>query len=159
MLAVTGYDVVLAVHIIAVVVAFGFFFTVPVFYVVARRDPRSLPILHRIEYTVERVIVNPALLVILLAGIYLAGDGKHWKEFFVQWGFAAVIVLGALVGALLIPAAKKAEAAAAKDLEGFDGGDFSPGADYLAAVRRLNIVGGLAGVIVVLTIIFMSIKP
>lgn len=159
MIAIAAYEVVLALHIMAVVVGFGFFFVLPVVYVVARRDPRSLPLLHRVEYTVERMVVNPALLVILAAGIYLASDGHHWKEFFVQWGFGAVVVIGALVGAVLIPAAKKAEAAAAKDLESYDGGDFTPGEEYAAVIRRLNLWGGIAGALVLLTIFFMAVQP
>jgi hypothetical protein len=36
--------------------------------------------------------------LVLAAGIFLASDGHHWSELFVQWGIAAVIVIGALVG-------------------------------------------------------------
>src|SRR5664279_2191327 len=85
--AVTFYSVVLAIHIMAVVVAFGVTFAYPIiFAVAARHDPRSLPVLHRIAYTVERLLVNPGLLLVLLAGIYLASKGHHWSDFFVQWG-------------------------------------------------------------------------
>ncbi|HEX9482846.1 MAG TPA: hypothetical protein VF927_12155, partial [Solirubrobacteraceae bacterium] len=99
--AVTGYDVVMAVHIMAVVIAFGWTFSLPVVYAVAaKRDPRSLPVLHRIELLIFRYVLNPSLLVVLGAGIFLASDGHHWKEFFVQWGLAAVIVIGGLVGAV-----------------------------------------------------------
>ncbi len=82
----------------------------PIMFAVAgRHDPRSLPLLHRIEYTVERVLVNPALLALVAAGIFLASDGHHWSEFFVQWGLAAAIVIGGLVGSVMIPTAKRAE--------------------------------------------------
>ena len=61
MLAASAYDYVLALHIIAVVVAFGWTFTLPVVYIVAARvDPRGLPLLHRIEYTIFKLILNPA---------------------------------------------------------------------------------------------------
>jgi len=157
--AASAYDFVLALHIIAVVVAFGWTFTLPVVYMVAARvDPRGLPLLHRIEYTIFRLILNPALLVVLGAGIFLASDGHHWKEFFVQWGLAAVVVLGGLVGAILIPAAKRAEAAVRRDLE-VGGEDFEPGEEYRAAVRRLNVVGSAASLLVLVTIVFMVVKP
>ncbi len=107
--AIAGYDVVMAVHIMAVVIAFGWTFSLPVVYAVAaKRDPRGLPLLHRIEFTVSRWILNPALLVILAAGIFLASDGHHWSEFFVQWGLAAIVVIGGLIGSVLMPAAKRA---------------------------------------------------
>ncbi len=98
-LATRIYDVVLAVHIMAVVIGFGVTFAYPVMYAVAaRHDPRSLAIMHRIEYTIERAIINPALLVIVAAGIYMASKEHLWSEFFVQWGLGAAIAIGALVG-------------------------------------------------------------
>jgi len=158
--ATSAYEIVLAVHVMAVVIAFGWTFTLPIVYAVAStRDPRSLPVLHRIEYTVSRVILNPALVVVLGAGIYMASDGHHWGEFFVQWGIGAVLVIGALVGSLLIPAAKRAEEAARADLEGFSGGEFQPGEAYRVATRRLNVIGSAASLLVLLTILFMVIKP
>jgi uncharacterized membrane protein len=160
LLATSGYDVVLAVHIMAVVIAFGWTFSLPIVYAVAaKRDPRSLPLLHRIELLISRYLLNPALVVILAAGIFLASDGHHWKEFFVQWGLGVVTVLGGLVGAVLMPAAKRAEAAARKDLEGYTDGEFQPGEDYRRAARTLNTVGSLASLLVLITIAFMAIKP
>ena len=158
--ATSAYEIVLAVHVMAVVIAFGWTFTLPVVFAVAsRRDPRSLPVLHRIEYTVSRGILNPTLLVVLGAGIYMASDGHHWSEFFVQWGIGAVVVIGALVGSVLIPAAKRAEEAVRADLQGFSGGDFQPGEAYRVATRRLNVIGSAASLLVLLTILFMVIKP
>jgi hypothetical protein len=145
----------------AVVVAFGFIFALPLVYMVAgKQDPRSLPVLHRIEYTVERMLINPALVVIVAAGIYLASKGHWWSQFFVQWGLAAVIVIGAVLGAVMIPAAKRAEEAARASLASSgEGGDFEPSAEYRKLVSRLNLVGSGLGVLVLLTILFMAIKP
>jgi uncharacterized membrane protein len=158
--AIAAYDVVLAIHVMAVVLAFGFTFALPVVFVVAaRHDPRSLPVLHRIEYTVERVLVNPALLLLVGAGIFLASDGHHWGEFFVQWGLGAAIVIGGLVGSVMIPTAKRAEQAARRDLEAAGDGAFSPSEEYRALTRRLNVVGSALGVLVLVTILFMAIKP
>jgi uncharacterized membrane protein len=158
--AVTGYDVVMAVHIMGVVIAFGWTFALPVYFIVAaKQDPRSLPTLHRVELTISRYVLNPALVVVLGAGIFLASDGHHWSEFFVQWGLGAIVVLGGLVGAVLMPAAKRAEAAARKELEAYAGGEFKPGPEYGAAVRTLNVWGSLASGLVLVTILFMTIKP
>ncbi len=121
-LAASAYELVLALHIMAVVLAFGWTFMLPVaFAVAARTDPRSLPLLHRIEYTCERWLLNPALTVIVGAGIFLATDGEEWGRFFVQWGIGAAIVIGALAGSVLIPAAKRAEAAARRASTGSRG--------------------------------------
>jgi hypothetical protein len=156
----SAYDFVLALHIMAVVIAFGWTFTLPLSYAVAVKvDPRSLPVLHRIEYTTARLMLNPSLVVVIGAGIFLASDGHHWSEFFVQWGLAAAIVLGGLVGALLIPAGKRAEEAARRALESWGGGDFDPGSDYRAATRTLNLVGSAAWLLVLATIVIMAVKP
>lgn len=154
------YDVVLAIHVMAVVVAFGVTFAYPiVFAVAARHDPRSLPLLHRVEYTVARFVINPGLLLVVLAGAYLAGKGHHWSEFFVQWGLGAAIVIGALVGSVMIPASKRAETVAARDVAGAGDGDIEMSGEYRALVRRLSTVGSLLSALVLITILFMAVKP
>jgi len=161
MLAASAYEIVLAVHIMAVVVAFGVTFAYPImFAVAARADQRTLPTMHRVEYTIERWLINPGLLVVVLAGIYLASDGHHWSEFFVQWGLGAVVVIGALVGSVMIPTARRAEAAAARDIAAAgDGGAVTLGEEYQGLVRRLSTVGTLLSVIVLVTILIMVVKP
>jgi uncharacterized membrane protein len=156
LVAVAFYEIVLAIHIMAVVVAFGVTFAFPImFAVAARHDPRSLPVLHRIEYMVERVLINPALLLVVLAGVYLASKGHFWSDFFVQWGLGAAIVIGAVVGSVMIPTAKRAEQAAARDLAAYDGGAVALSEEYRALARRLSTVGTLLSLIVLATIYFM----
>jgi hypothetical protein len=154
------YDFVLGIHVTAVVAAFGVTFALPIMYsVAARRDPRSLPLMHRVEYTIERMLVNPGLLLVVIAGVYLASDGKHWSEFFVQWGLGAVVAIGAIVGAVLIPAAKKAEEIAERDLAAAADGQEGMSAEYRAITRRQMTFGTLTSVLVVITVLIMAVKP
>ena len=158
--AASAYDFVLGIHIMAVVVAFGVTFAYPIMFAVgARHGARSLPLLHRIEYTIERYLINPSLVVVLAAGVFLAGDGHHWSEFFVQWGFAAVIVIGGLVGAVMIPTAKRAEQIAQRDVAAAGHGDPEMSEEYRALVRRLSAVGSLLSALVLITILIMAVKP
>jgi Predicted integral membrane protein (DUF2269) len=158
--AASAYEIVLAVHIMAVVVAFGITFAYPImFAVTARHGARSLPLMHRIEYTIERFLINPGLLLVLAAGIFLASDGHHWSEFFVQWGIAAVIVIGAFLGAVMIPTAKRAEQIAERDIVAAGPGDLQMSAEYQALARRLATVGSLLSLLVLITILFMATKP
>jgi len=144
----------------AVVVAFGVTFAYPImFAVAAKHGARSLPLLHRIEYTIERYLINPGLVLVVIAGIYLASDGKHWSEFFVQWGLGAAIVIGALVGAVMIPTAKRAEAIADRDVSASGHGDPEMSDQYRHLVKRLSTVGSGMSALVLLTILFMAIKP
>ena len=167
-LAASLYEIVLAVHIMAVVVAFGVTFAYPImFAVAARHDPRGLPLLHRIEYTIERMLINPGLALVLLAGIYLASKGHFWSDFFVQWGLAAVVVIGALIGAVMIPTAKRAEQIATRDVAaatatagaggGAGGAEIEMSEEYRALVRRLSRVGTLLSLIVLVTILVMAL--
>jgi hypothetical protein len=159
------FEVVLAIHIMAVVATFGVTFAYPIMSAVAaRRDPRSIPVLHRIEYTVDRVLVNPGLALVLLAGIYLASKGHDWSDFFVQWGLGVTVVIGALLGSVLMPTSKRAERIAVRDLaaattaaggQGAGGDPFSD--EYRALVRRLAIVGSSLSVLVLVTILFMAL--
>lgn len=159
-LAASAYELVMALHIMAVVAAFGVTFAYPVIFAVgAKTQPRSMPLLHRIEYTIERWLVNPSLLVVFAAGIFLASDGHHWSDFFVQWGFAVVIVIGALVGSVMIPTSKKAEQAAERDIAAAGDGEVVFGEEYQGLVRRLNLVGTTLSALVLLTIVFMVVKP
>jgi hypothetical protein len=159
--AVSAYDVVLAIHIVGVVMAFGVVFAYPImFALAAKHDPRGLPLMHRIETTVDRTLVNGGLVAVVGAGIYLASDGKHWSEFFVQWGLGAAIVIGGLVGSVMIPASKRAQRLAERDLAPSDGkGNVEMSEEYRAVTRRLAIVGSLLSALVVVTIVFMAIKP
>ncbi len=159
--AASTYEVVLAIHIMAVVVAFGVTFAYPIMFAVgARHAPRSLPLLHRIEYTIERALINPGLLVVLVAGIYLASEGHDWSEFFVQWGLAVAVLIGAAVGAVMIPTAKRAEEVAERDIAASgEGGEVTMSGEYSGLVRRLTVVGSLLSTLVLVTILFMVIKP
>ena len=130
------------------------------FTVAARHGARSLPLMHRVEYTIERWLVNPGLLIVLAAGIFLASDGDHWSEFFVQWGLAATIVIGAIVGSVMIPTAKRAEAVAGRDIAAAgEAADIEMSDEYQALVKRLSTVGTLLSALVLVTILFMAIKP
>ncbi|MGH2864571.1 MAG: hypothetical protein ACRDJX_04910 [Solirubrobacteraceae bacterium] len=154
--AVVFYEVVLAVHVMAVVVAFGVTFAFPILFAVAgRHDPRSLPILHRIEYTLERVLINPGLALVVIAGVYLASKGHYWSEFFVQWGLGVALVIGALVGSVMIPGAKRAQTLAARDVAAGGDGKAELSEEYRALARRLSSVGGLLSTLVLITILFM----
>lgn len=143
----------------AVVLAFGVTFAYPImFAVAASHDPRGLPLLHRIEYSVERMLINPGLLLVVLAGIYLASKGHYWSDFFVQWGLGVAVVIGALVGAVMIPTAKRAEQVAARDVAGGQGGEIEMSAEYRALVRRSTVVGSGLSVLVLVTILFMVLQ-
>jgi hypothetical protein len=151
--------VILALHIVAVVVAFGVTFAYPVIFAVgARMDPRALPWFHRVQVQIARRLINPGLLVVVLAGIYLASKLHQWHAFYVQWGIGVALVLGGISGAFMIPRTIKAAELAQSDVERAGGGEVSWSPEYEALTRQLGIAGSVMGLLVVVTIYLMTVQ-
>ena len=153
-----GYKIALFLHILAVVLAFGPTFGYAFFFSVAPQYPRATPAILAGIQKVDRYLVNPGMVVLLLAGIGLlsASDGA-WdaSDAFVSVGFVAIIVLFGLQHGFFQPKVREAKALAERDLE--SGDTLSP--EFEALSDRIGKVGTLAGVIVVVTIFFMAYKP
>jgi hypothetical protein len=163
--AVSFPQVVLAIHILAVVIGFGAVFAYPVlFAAAAHSDPTVTPWLLRGRQRLGRYLVNPGLVVVVIAGIYLASKLDQWHSFYVQWGLGAAIVIGAIEGAVVIPRSGRLAVVAERDLAATAvpaGGrrtsaTWSP--EYLAGARMLWGGGLLIEVLVGLTVIFMAIQ-
>jgi hypothetical protein len=161
--AVAFPDFILALHILGAVVGFGVVFVYPVlFAVAARTDPGVTPWLWRARRQVGRYLVNPGLLVVVVAGVYLASDEHVWSSFFVGWGILAAIVIGAIEGAVIIPRSDKLATVAERDLATTSvpaGGQrisatWSP--EYVAGARGLSRAGWLMQLIVVVTVFIMA---
>jgi hypothetical protein len=156
---VTFYNVVLFLHILSAIVAFGITFTYPLIFVSLKRagNVRHLAWWHRTQVEIERKILSPAATLLLLCGIYMASDGIYgWKSTFVTLGLVFLVVIMGLLGAVLIPAESKAAGIA----EGAMGPDGSGelGADYQALARRMQIAGTIASVLVVVVVFLMVTK-
>jgi hypothetical protein len=154
--AVFFWQVIVAVHIVAVVIAFGLVIVYPFIALgVERVDPRGLGALHRTRQQLGRLIVNPGLALVLVSGIYLASDLHDWKQFFTQWGLAMVIVLGGLEGAVVMRLeGKLADMAEAESAGG--GGTGTLSAQYTSARVRSQQVSWLMAILVIITIYLMA---
>jgi hypothetical protein len=153
----TFYNVVLAAHIASIVIAFGVTFAYPVMYAVGiKREPRSMPGVHRIQDVVGKAVISPFLGLALLCGIYLASELDAWSDFYVQWGFGAIIVLGALGGAFFAPQERKLAELAERDVAAAGDGTVTWSAEYTALRKRVELVGYVSAVLVLLTIYFMT---
>jgi hypothetical protein len=154
--AVTFYTFALAIHIAAVVIAFGVTFAYPVMSAVGiRSEARSMPGVHRIQDAVGKFVISPFLGLALLAGIYLASKLHTWSDFYVQWGLGVIVVLGALGGAFFAPRERKLAELATRDVKAAGEGDVTFSAEYRSlrtVVFRVNLLGN---VLILLTIYFM----
>jgi uncharacterized membrane protein len=153
-----GYKIVLFLHILAVVLAFGPTFGYAFFFSVAPQYPQATPAILAGVQKIDKYLVNPGMVVLLLAGIGLlsASDGA-WdvSDAFVGVGILAIILLFGLQHGFFQPQTRKAKELAERDLK--NGDTLSP--EFEALGQRIGQVGGLAGVIVVVTVFFMTYKP
>ncbi len=153
---ITGYSVGLFIHILAAVLAFGPTFGYALFFSVAPQFPRATPGLLAGVQKTDRFLVNPGMVILLLAGIYLLSDGP-WEasDIFVSVGFVAILALFGLQHGFFGPQVARAKEIAARDLQSGD----TLSDEFMALSRRIGQVGSLAGVIVIATIFVMTVKP
>jgi hypothetical protein len=141
--AIVFYDVVLSIHVMAIVAAFGVWFAYPL--LVVGGDAAA----HRAQARVARMVVNPAGTLALLAGVYLASDRSYWSEVWVSVPLVILIVLMGLTGAYFAPRQQRlAELAEA-----------GAGPEYTALAAQVARVAFLAAGLVVVAIFFMVAKP
>jgi uncharacterized membrane protein len=141
--AILFYDVVVSVHVMAIVAAFGGWFAYPL--VVPRGDAAA----HRAQVRLSRRVVNPAGTVALIAGIYLASDRHYWDESWVGVPLVILVILMGITGAYFIPRQKRlAELAEA-----------GAGPDYAKLAGQVRTVALVAAALVLVAIFFMVTKP
>jgi hypothetical protein len=157
--AVIFSQLVLAIHVVFVVAGFGVVVAYPVIAGAAERyDRRTVPVLHRVRTVVGRTMVNPALAVVVIAGIYLATDLHEWGEFFVQWGVGAALVIGALEGSFVIRQSAKLADLAQRDVDASGAGEITWSDEYLASRARADQINALLAGLVVVTVFLMVIQ-
>lgn len=153
---ITAYSIGVFIHIMAVVLAFGPTFAYGIVFSVMPDHPRAAPALFDAIRKVDRYLVDPGMIVVLLAGIYLMAEG-NWdgSEAFIAVGFIAIVALFGLQHAFFRPQGRKAQDLAERDLAAGD--SFS--SEFEEISRRLGMVGPIAGLIVVVAVFFMTVKP
>ena len=162
-MAVAFFEIVIALHVLAVVFAFGATFAYPVLLgAVAKADPGALPALYRALHAISQRVIMPGLAAIVVFGIYLASDLHLWHAFFVQWGLGVAVVIGAVEGAYLGPRERRLIEVADRDVAaaqtgggGAADGTIAFSAEHDSLVRQVGGVGALMDLLVVVTIFFM----
>ncbi len=153
-----GYKIGLFIHVLAVVLAFGPTFGYGIVFGVIPQYPRAAPAILTGIQRVDRFLVNPGGVIVLLAGIFLMASSSSvydGSDAFIIVGFIAIIVLLGLQHAYFQPQVRKLKELAERDLEGGDA--LSP--EFETIGKQVGNVGMLAGLIVVVTIFFMTYKP
>lgn len=159
MLALTTYDAVVALHIIAVITAYGLPLAAPMLLAHLRRtNPRALPAVHDVQHWMNVRVTGPGTVLLLLFGAYLASDRDLWGESWVHFGLAAVAVV-AIVGAWIVKAIARLAELARADVEAAPAGAavaFSPA--YEALYQRYVRAEAFLGLVVLVAIFVMATK-
>ncbi len=154
---ITGFSIGMFIHVLAVVLAFGPTFGYGIFIGVAEKTaPRSIPAVLRGIQQTDRFLVQPGLIVVLLAGIYMLADHHiAASESWVSVGFVAIVVLFGMAHGFFRPNVAKALELSERDLAAGD----TLGAEYGTVSKKLENGGKIAGLIVAITIFFMVVQP
>jgi hypothetical protein len=153
-----GYKIALFFHVVAVVVALGPTFGYGVMFSVLPKYPRAASALIAGMRKTDRLLVNPGMILLLVAGIIvLATSGSVWKgsQFFIVWGFLAIIALFGVQHGFFGPQMAKLQEIADRDVAAGD--TFS--AEFQTTSQKIAQVGAATGLLVVLTIFIMAYKP
>lgn len=158
--AIRLYDVVLFVHISAVVVALGPTFAYPFFQTtVERLSPRSVPAMLRGMHTTSRYLVSPGLLVVLASGIYLTVDGWDFGQRFVIVGLAIIAVLIILGAAFFDRQEARLIGLSERDVDAAGAAEVELSEQYWEVSKRFARAGIAASLLILLAVFFMAAKP
>lgn len=153
MIAIVFYDVVVAVHVMAIVLAFGVTFAYPILFpFIGKNHPAALGPIHEVQHKLGRFLITPFATLALLTGIYLAADQDLFDKIWVQVPMVILIVLLGLGGAFFTPSEKRAAALAPREGQ-------PPSPEYLALSMRVAKVGMLTNALVLVAIFLMVAKP
>jgi hypothetical protein len=154
------YDVVVFVHVTAVILAFGATFAYPFFQVVTERvSPRSVPAMWRATHTASHFLVIPGSLVVLAAGLYLTIDRWDFGYLFITVGLTIIVVLILLGVAFFDRHEARAIELSERDVAAAGDGEVVLSEEYWEVSKRVARVGMLASVLILATVFFMTVKP
>ncbi len=149
-LAVQFYDVILWIHIVAFLVAFGPTYGYGLFMAAASKaGPTAMIEAVKAMAKWDRIAITIGAIVLLVSGHYMAGDRWDFSDFFVNWGNIVILVLLGFTHAYFVPRERRVIAALEQGNE----------EEAQALGQKLGMVGAFMGVLVILTVYVMTAKP
>jgi hypothetical protein len=155
-----AYSLSVFLHVTAVVVGFGATFAEAIMFPVAMKaGVRYLPYLHKLQLAINQRLASPALVIVILTGIYQTTERWEWSEGWISATLAIVVVIGGLLGGYFIPADRTLGAMVERELAAADGREVVLSDEYQRGARREGVVGALTGVLLIAAIFLMVTKP
>lgn len=154
-----SYRIMLFLHVAVVIVTIGATFAFPFLQALAERSGvAATRFVMQFLVRIERMLVIPGSVVLTLFGVALIfDDGSGYKDDFPAWLSAAIPLFIIVVIVDLLVQQRQVKAAIAA-LGGVP--DTAPlPAAYAAIGKRIQMVGGLEGLALVVIIFLMTYKP
>jgi len=156
------YNVVLFIHIAAVVLAFGVTFSFPIVMAAARkRHERHMGFYHRTQALIGSRLIGPLSGVVLLAGLYLAIEGPY--EFGDPWigsSLLLLIIIMGVGGGFLGPREERLAGLADRDIASSPAdGAVHFGEDYERVFGQVRTVTLTLNALILIAIFLMVTKP
>ncbi|MGB0121450.1 MAG: DUF2269 family protein [Solirubrobacterales bacterium] len=159
---INAYNVSLWIHITAAVVGLGATFAESILMsVTMKSEPRHMPLVFRIQLTINRYFAQPALLLIIATGIYQVAGYDYWDfgSFWISASFMIVLILGGLTGGYFIPTDKKLLKVSERDIKASGDGPVEFSEEFTRLSRGEALFGPVSGFLVVAAIFLMVVKP
>ena len=148
--AVQFYDVVLWIHILAFLIAFGPTYGYGMFMAAAgKAGPTAMIEAVKVMAKWDRIAITTGSVVLLISGHYMASERWDFSDFFVNWGNIVFLVILGMTHAYFVPREKRVIAALEQGNE----------AEAQALGQKIGMVGAFMGVLVILTVYVMTAKP
>lgn len=136
----TTQDVVETLHVLSVVIAFGGAMVYPVwFWMIRRAGPAERAFFHRVQASLGKFVITPAMLVLFGTGAWLASDIDVWDEEWVIVPTVITVVILALGAGVLGPSEERLARRTGTDQR----------AEYRRVFRRVEIITWVLLVLVV----------
>lgn len=160
-IAISSYLVVEALHVMAVLAAYGLPLAYPLLMPYVRRNhPRAMPGLHDVQLRLNRRLTGPGTVLILVFGAYMASRNDLWGEPWVDVPIAILVVIGAVGGGVIVPASRRMAELSRADVEAAGAaGAVTWSGEYERVYARYMAAEILLGVLVLVAVFFMAARP
>ena len=149
-LAVQFYDVVLWIHILAFLIAFGPTYGYGMFMAAAgKAGPTAMIEAVKVMAKWDRIAITTGAVLLLVSGHYMASERWEFSDFFVNWGNIVFLVILGMTHAYFVPREKRVIAALEQGNQ----------EEAQALGQKIGMVGAFMGVLVILTVYVMTAKP
>lgn len=156
-LAITGYSVLVAFHVIFVVAMLGVTFLFPFIGMKSRANPIHATFALGLVEFAQRCIVFPGAALVFLTGMWaVSAGGFSFGDGWISASFALFFIVIGISAFVTYPAAKAAKAEAEKNAAA-GGGQPSP--EFLAAARKLRTHGPVLSLLTLTIVFLMETKP